>query len=131
MSIQVRVPLGHEMGDVQLGADIKHKLNREYPGWDWDVGIDDEPTGGVFNIISKVFVGDVGYPLPTPWGVKMHITTAYADPSYRKTLRAVGLMLEFCGQPQRYTGGPIDYTEFARNYETYNKAMNYGFGPKD
>lgn len=127
--IQVSVPDGHEMGDVQTAADILNRLNREYPGWRWKVGVNDDPTGGVLIVLNEVF--EWYNPLPNPWGLKMPLTTAYADPDRKRILRHAGRMLEFCGLPREYKGEDLDLTEFARNYETYNSAMNYGFGSKD
>ena len=47
MSIEVRREPGHELGDYNTAVDVMTRLNREYPGWDWVVGINDETTGGV------------------------------------------------------------------------------------
>lgn len=129
MTVQVSVPIGHAMGDVQTATDILHKLNAQYPGWNWKVGIDDEPTGGVLVVLNEVF--EWFNPLPNAWGLRIPLSVAYADPDRTRILRRAGQMLEFCGLPRQYKGEILDLTEFTRNYETYSKAMNYGFGPKD
>jgi hypothetical protein len=129
MTIEIKTVPGHKLGDAALAAEVAEKLGNTYPGWGWDVFIDDEPTGGHLVVISQIFEGF--NPLPTPWGLRMHLSTAYTDPSRLKILKRAGQMLEFCGLPQRYTGGDLDLTEFARNYQTYYSGMNYGYGPKD
>ncbi len=129
MAIEVKGEIGHELGDYNTAVDVMTRLNREYPGWEWVVGINDEKTGGVMVILSKIF--EAYSPLHHMWGLRVPITSVYADPDRRRILRHAGLMLEFCGLPRTYTGGDLDLTQFARNYETYTKDMNYGFGPKD
>ena len=127
--MEIKTVPGHAIGDVALAADIGRKLNDNYPGWGWDVFIDDEPTGGILRVISQVF--EMYSPLRSAWGLTIPITTAYADPDRKRILRHAGRMLEFCGLPHRYTGGDLDLTEFARNYQTYFSKMNYGFGSRD
>ena len=129
MSIGIKAVPGHKLGDWALAVDIAEKLKNAYPGWLWDVKVDDEPTGGVLTIISQIFEGY--NPLPNPFGLTMHIQTAWQDPSRKKILKRAGQFLEFCGLPQRYNGQELDLTEFKRNYETYYAHTNYGFGPRD
>jgi len=129
MTLQIKAVKGHELGDYALALDIGEKLKSAYPGWGWEVKVDDEPTGGVITVISRIFEGF--NPLRNPFGLTMHLTTAYSDPSRKKILKRAGQFLEFCGLPQRYNGEDLDLTEFGNNYQLYYKRLNYGYGPND
>lgn len=82
----------NKIGDIELVKRALKVLKDHYPGYVWQVGINDNKAGGIMYILNMSLVAEVfGM---REYGYVLFLTTVYADPNLKCVVRAGGEILE-------------------------------------
>jgi hypothetical protein len=86
---------GHSLADMNLVADCHDVLKRNFPGYTWVIGLNDDESGGVMSIMNLDINEQI---LGCPnWGYILKLSTVYGDPELKCVMRAGGELLESAG----------------------------------
>ena len=96
----------YELADMQFATAILDKLTKAYPGYIWEVGLDEEDSGGVLTIVNKT-INEVILGQPN-FGYVLKLSTVYADEQLKCVVRAGGEIIERAYLPRgKYKSGVI------------------------
>lgn len=82
----------HELADTKLAKEAHRVLARNFPGFTWVVGLNDEDLGGVLTIMN-LEVNEQLLGIPN-WGYVLKLSRVYLDPSLKCVVEAGGAILE-------------------------------------
>jgi hypothetical protein len=96
--------------DIRLALDAGHLLEKTYPGYIWQVRLNDSILGGVLEI-HNITIQDQLY-THTNYGTLLKLSTIYADPGMKCVIQAGGEILERAGLSRIVnTGDPVKSVE--------------------
>jgi len=88
--------------DLSLATRACELLDKQYPGYLWEVRLDE--NGGVLVIINKS-LNEFLSGTYMNYGYTLHLSTVYNDPSLLCVMRAGGEILERADQPRGWWKG--------------------------
>ncbi len=83
---------GHKLGDATLATRAVNLLTKHYPGFEWQVRINDENYYGLMEVINLTLNDSLW--ANCPYGYVLHLYTVYQDPGLKCVIMAGGEILE-------------------------------------
>lgn len=96
---------GHTLADTELASRALKILTDSYPGYIWEIGLDEEDLGGIMTVVNKTvneYIFDQNY------GYVLKLSRVYTDPTLNCVKHAGGEILERANLARgRNNGNPV------------------------
>jgi len=91
-ALELEAVPAHKIGDIQLAKRAMKVLCDHYPGFIWQVRINDEELGGIMTILNLTINEQIFD--NNSWGYVLYLSNVYQDPNLKCVVRAGGEILE-------------------------------------